>query len=214
MSTAASSSIKESFSFSSIVSSGGVDLDKKKEEGEGSSLFSEEELIQEPQYHFLFPQKEEETLYTGKIHQRGRYYSSQLIIDLIDGKVRKVPRVFEGLKNAIEKSKYILELEDDWDDEGSLAYEKVTWLRAINFLLDYANAYYDQIKLITTPKIYHGPDGSIDILWENENISLLINIPEDEEKANFYGKNIKGQEIEGVFLPEDFEINLLPNIAV
>src|SRR6266516_1433751 len=38
------------------------------------------------------------------------------------------------LEEAIEQSRRLLSLKDDWDGEGALGYNKVTWVRATDFL--------------------------------------------------------------------------------
>ena len=45
--------------------------------------------------------------------------------------------IYENIFKAIDKSKYILDLSDDWDDEGAKGYSKSTWILAIGFLLRY-----------------------------------------------------------------------------
>ena len=71
------------------------------------------------------------------------------------------------LKAEIEQAKKILELKDDWDDEGSPIFSKETLDRAIGFLAMHA----EQIKKcydlsLPVPKIGPGPNGSIDLHWK------------------------------------------------
>lgn len=69
------------------------------------------------------------------------------------------------LNDCIKRSEQILQLEDDWDTEGSKGYKEETWKSAIDFLIDYATRIYETHRqFINTPKVYPVPNGSIDIL--------------------------------------------------
>ena len=99
------------------------------------------------------------------------------------------------MAEEIDKSKYLLDLEEDWDDEGGKAVSIDTWKRAAVFLLDHANwLYYKENFKMITPQIRPGPDASVDLLWKNNDFRLLINIPEIEnEPIGFYGDNNEGK---------------------
>lgn len=105
------------------------------------------------------------------------------------------------ISKAIQESKYILDLKDDWDDEGSVGYELSTWKRAVGFLTDLAKTALDSFGvLIDPPKIYHGPDGSIDMLWKNEAYKILVNFPKDDAlPASFYGNTSSKETVKGTF---------------
>ena len=128
--------------------------------------------------------------------------------------VVSVPTHFDDIIQEIEKSKYILTLEDDWDDEGSSRYEKSIWIKAVQFVVLFASLTWDSTrKLVATPKIYHGPNGSIDVSWEEDRFNLLLNIFQKDEKyfATFYGDaKDANQEMKGFFALEDFSLNLFP----
>ena len=122
-----------------------------------------------------------------------------------------LPLELTFLFKTFDKSQYILELEDDWDDAGGEKYDEKTWLNAIKFLMRYAKALYDDFNIvINSPKIYHGPSGSIDILWEPTASRLVINIPKEDEKAMFYADDYKDQTTEGVFQLDNFNVSLIP----
>ncbi|OQX09463.1 MAG: hypothetical protein BWK80_46850, partial [Desulfobacteraceae bacterium IS3] len=54
------------------------------------------------------------------------------------------------------------------------------------------------------PKIYHGPEGTIDILWEKSDYHILANCPKDEDKqVFFYGENSKKDSFKGSFCMTD-----------
>jgi len=102
-----------------------------------------------------------------------------------------VPARFNELAEQIRQSAYILEYEDNWDDEGSIAYSKQTYRAAINFAIKYSKEIWEEeFVLIDTPKILPGPEGSIDLLWDKQTYRLLINVhPHPKQTASFYGDN-------------------------
>ena len=102
---------------------------------------------------------------------------------------KNLPRIFAHITEAIKKSEYIYSLKDDWDDNGSPGYNKKTWDRAVDFIAYYAYQIYDtESVIVDKPLIYEGPQGSIDIIWENENHRVGINVPSDERiPVSFYG---------------------------
>ncbi len=133
------------------------------------------------------------------------------LIKLPDENFLEIPSKLEKIADAIEKAGYILDLQDDWDGEGSHAYKPKTWIRAVTFLFNYAMFIYKELnQVIDPPNIYHGPDSSIDIYWAYEDKNLLINIPLDErEKATFYGKYSDGDEVSGKIGTDQFYQGIL-----
>lgn len=93
------------------------------------------------------------------------------------------------LSDAIQASRAILELNDDWDSDGSPGYSEATLNRATTFLLISARRYWDDHqKKLPAPRILPGPDGSIDLHWKTPQRELLINIPADPAApAGYYG---------------------------
>lgn len=123
----------------------------------------------------------------------------------------EIPNDLSYLLEAFEKSKYILDLKDDWDDEGSEGYEELSWAASIKFLLKYAKTLYQDFNVkIDMPKIYEGPKGSIDIIWETPKYRLIVNIDKSGEDAMFYADNYNNQTTEGVFKLNHFNRFLLP----
>ncbi len=134
-----------------------------------------------------------------------------LQVELNNNIITELPFRFFKIYQAIEKSKYILELEDDWDEEDSAGYKENTWKKAIEFIANYANWVLDETSIIIdTPKIFPGPEGSIDILWKKHKYRLLINIPEDPQSpASFYGDDFESEQIKGTFEPSKFNQGLI-----
>ncbi len=122
-----------------------------------------------------------------------------LIINFNSHEVGTLPYNLKDIYDEIQESKYILEFDDDWDDEGSPSYKESTWETAVKFLINLVNMANNKIGfIIPTPKIYHSSDGSIDILWENEQFRFLINFPDDvNTKPSFYGDNYMSKKVEG-----------------
>ena len=112
---------------------------------------------------------------------------------------------------AIEDSRRILELEDDWDGEGSSAYSVITWQRAVDFVSRYAERLREMLGIVMdAPEIMPGPNGSIDVDWETEAYELLVNIPSDAtQHASFYGDDYGSMVIKGTFNPDAFNRGLL-----
>lgn len=109
----------------------------------------------------------------------------------------------DSIEEAIEDSRSILDLEDDWDGEGSPAYAEDTWNRAIEFLIGNAQRLKNIWGIwIAAPSISPGPDGSIDLHWKTESRELLINIPADlNQPAGFYGDDNEKHRVKGTLEP-------------
>jgi len=110
-----------------------------------------------------------------------------------------------GIREAIESSRSILELENDWDDQGSPKYSESTWRRACSFLIE--QAIFSRRVLgaeLPSPKVQPGPDASIDLHWKIERFELLVNIPNDSSKpATFYGDDYGALCIRGNLNPAE-----------
>lgn len=114
------------------------------------------------------------------------------------------------LKAEIEQAKKVLELKDDWDDEGSPIFSKDTLDRAIAFLMMHSEQIRKCYHLhLPVPKIGPGPKGSIDLHWKRPAWELLVNIPANaNEMAAFYGDNYGAQKIKGSVDPRIFNLGL------
>jgi hypothetical protein len=108
-----------------------------------------------------------------------------------------------AIDEAINNSKWMLQLAEDWDEEGSPPIDEATWNAATAFLRRQADIHWRRYsKMIPVPHIAPGSDGSIDIHWKTENFELLVNIPaRPGSGAGFYGDDYGGSRIKGVLDP-------------
>jgi hypothetical protein len=125
-----------------------------------------------------------------------------------------IPYELRDLYREINKSKYILELQENHDDQGASKYSISTWKKAIIFLAKYNSwVYSESSKIVPSPKIFHGPDGSVDIQWKTDDFKLLINIPEENNIATFFGNYQNNQDVEGSFHLDNYKFQLLPSLV-
>jgi hypothetical protein len=124
--------------------------------------------------------------------------------------IASLPKTLSSIFEAVEKSKYILELTENWDGEDAARYDFDVWKKSVLFISKLSVKIFTNFgQIVKTPKIYHGPNGSVDIYWENESFNLLINIPETG-MATFYGDNYQNNKIEGSFEPATISLNIFP----
>jgi len=130
------------------------------------------------------------------------------LLVLSDNRIR-IPLELKKIGDVIKASEYIVDLKDNWDDEGSKGYKSETWLNAINLILTYSVWIKEnRFTIISPPQIYEGPEGSIDILWESKKYRLLLNVPEDKNlPISFYGDDFYKDSNKGT-LPEYSKIKL------
>jgi hypothetical protein len=105
-----------------------------------------------------------------------------------------LPETLRHLAEEMQRSRALLDLPDDWDEEGSPAYAETTWLRAAGFLAENASRLWEEYGVvIEAPRIRKGPEGSIDLDWRTPRRELLINVPTaPEEPAAYYGDDGSG----------------------
>jgi hypothetical protein len=123
------------------------------------------------------------------------------IIPIKDGYEIKLPiSLVKLLENQIKESMYILDLQDNWDGENSKSYNIESWLAGVQFTIDF---YLWLTKIYNgkfyVPKIYHGPNGSIDIMWRENDFRLFINIDAPKNSGSYYSDKSTAQFSEGQF---------------
>ncbi len=111
-----------------------------------------------------------------------------------------------AIEAAIDRSRSLYSLKDDWDDCGSPGYSRATWERAVGFLRLHASKFWLETgRAMPAPIIGPGPDGSIDLFWTKATFELLVNIPIDESApATFYGEDYGRQTIEGTISTSEY----------
>jgi len=99
------------------------------------------------------------------------------------------------LLEAVYSSVHLLELPEDFDQEGSPGYSAETWRRAIGFLLSLAGALHERDAIaLPRPKILPAGAGSIDLHWKSSQYELLVNVPANPQlPVEYYGDNARGQ---------------------
>ena len=123
----------------------------------------------------------------------------------------EVPAALAPLADEIERSREILDLEDNFDGGGSAAYSQETWQGATRFLLANAIAAREWLALVPpVPNITPGPNGSIDIFWQSGSQELLLNVPADPSaRASYYGDDTDASIMKGWLTPADRNSTLL-----
>jgi hypothetical protein len=126
--------------------------------------------------------------------------------DLTESYRHLLPPEIISLDDAIQNSRSLLDLKDNWDDEGSVGYAESTWRRARNFLIRNAIRFFrSQNKCFDPPEILPGPHGSIDLHWMTDTRELLINVPaRTEATIGYYGDN-KADETEHAIRGKNIE---------
>lgn len=115
-------------------------------------------------------------------------------IAIVGSVAHALPPGLEHIIGAIESSRNILNLEYDWDGDGSPGYTRSVWERAEQFLMLQARWAQETLGIvIDAPRILPAADGTIDLHWKTDSYELLLNIPmEPDEPAHFYGDNKYG----------------------
>ena len=106
----------------------------------------------------------------------------------------ELPEAIGQLAAEIERSRSLLELEDDWDEAGSPGYTEQTWRRAVDLLVRVAtDAWEHHGARVEAVDIVPGDNGSIGLEWRVPGHELVITVPADPTKeAPFYGDDGKG----------------------
>lgn len=122
-----------------------------------------------------------------------------------------LPVALERIREAILQSREMLDLPDDWDEDGAKQIGEDTWRRAAAFLTRYAERVWDRSgRVFDVPDITPSVDGSVDIHWDKPGYELLIAIPPDGgAMASFYGDNRGRGFIKGEFDVNDLNEGLI-----
>lgn len=97
----------------------------------------------------------------------------------------------QPLELLIQKASEIKDLELDWDEDGALKIDEITFNTATGFLKTYVNYLKSKLKVeVKLPAINPCKDGSIDLEWHTVNAQLLVNIRKSNQQkfiAYYYG---------------------------
>lgn len=106
----------------------------------------------------------------------------------------EIPKALPKLIEAITTSRFVLDLEDDWDDDGAAGFDEQTWRRAAETLANLATGLacgHDVSSM--TMEILPGTSGGLDIDARLDSREVLISIPADPKtQARFYGDDGQG----------------------
>jgi hypothetical protein len=120
-----------------------------------------------------------------------------------------LPLELRNISEAIRASREILELEDE---EGRPLCTEETWTRAVTFLAKNASWLFNERgRVIDAPRIWVGPNQSIDLHWDTRSYELLLNVRADpKQSAGFYGDDKAGKRhIKGTIDLSQFNDGLL-----
>jgi hypothetical protein len=117
-------------------------------------------------------------------------------IDL-DGQAFIMPFALKHIADEIEESKFIKQLDVNWDGENAKKIGLNIWASAVKFLIEYSTYIYKELNIIIeAPEINPCKDDSIDLSWRANKSRLLINIRLTEQKiiAYYYGDNYNNND--------------------
>ena len=98
-----------------------------------------------------------------------------------------------------EAKKRLLALEENWDGEGSPAYQERTLEAAAGFL--YALVEQSETLKAAKVRILPASEGSIDLHWKTDRFELLVNFRPDGS-VSYYGDDYCENSIEGQTRPK------------
>jgi hypothetical protein len=117
------------------------------------------------------------------------------------------------MDEEIKAAKYILEIDNEEDSAAFVSYTKETLDRAVDFLTrQMIQAHSARVFGMGVPSIGPADYGSIDLYWEKEDRTLLINFPSGSDSATYYGRKPKS-EISGRFDPSEARVELVSWLA-
>ncbi|MBV9576521.1 MAG: hypothetical protein JO149_07845, partial [Gammaproteobacteria bacterium] len=136
------------------------------------------------------------TIRKRKVSLQQSFVESNIGIEInINGNAISLPAQFIQIATEIERSKYILNLKENWDEDGASKISEAVWLRSISFLLKYSLFIYKNFgPVIVQPEINPCRNGSIDLSWKTSKARLLVNITEEENNKAFYYGDLYNEE--------------------
>lgn len=90
-----------------------------------------------------------------------------------------------NLEREIFDSRKMLDLEDNWDDEGAVMISQRAWLKAVRLVrIAYAR------MGVGVPTIGPCCDGSVDLFYKCPTGKLLVNVRHDGTIGSYYGSTL------------------------
>jgi hypothetical protein len=125
----------------------------------------------------------------------------------IISKLQKVDKKFD------ESTEDLMDLEDNWDMMGARSYKEETVEKAKEITKQIIKTLHSKGCSISIPKLLPLENGSFDINWKEDNISLIINIPRQKsQRIQTYGESPIFSELDYIGNNIDFIINWLIEI--
>jgi hypothetical protein len=124
------------------------------------------------------------------------------------GSNRLLEDQYEALEAEIERAEDTI---TQADQEGEILYSEETLQRAITFLRMHIKWLWRSFGVnVPIPVIGPGPDGSVDLFWNQSSWELLVNISADAGTfATFYGNDRGMQRSKGRLDPKKVSPNLV-----
>jgi hypothetical protein len=122
----------------------------------------------------------------------------------------------DEFQNALYAARRIPEVELDPEVTEGISYQHATIDRAVALARSIGEVFWNQFgRHLASPSIDPATKGSIDLFWENAEVSLLVNVSAVLDKpATFFGKRREGSTISGLFVPSDTDVRHLVNWLV
>jgi hypothetical protein len=134
----------------------------------------------------------------------------------VDGHLRPRQPTLAEIEIAISTSRKLVEMPEDWDNEGAKQIPRETWELATNLLRVAARTAFRRFGyVLPPPKIGPCSDGSIDLYWgKGADFTLLINVkPGLGETSDYYGERLK-TKVQGPLNPLQPNLEFLSLLLV
>jgi hypothetical protein len=107
----------------------------------------------------------------------------------------RVPAALDVVAQVLRAARSLLELEDDWDGDGTSAFSEQTWQRVADFVTRGTTQLLERNGIVTNDiEIMPAADGGLGIDWRTTTRELLVTVPADPAKdARFYGDDGAGR---------------------
>ncbi|PWK70852.1 hypothetical protein LX99_04560 [Mucilaginibacter oryzae] len=164
-----------------------IRIDRKKTDLRGNNMYSKTPNIFKSEDYHSRAKQSKIGIFDEKYNGKTKTNYSHIKIGNWEF---EYPNAIENIITEIKRSFSLLDMKDSWDDEGAVAVNIDTWIKAAIFLYNYAQYLYVNSKhqnVLIEPDIAPVNDGSIDLTWRTEKARLLINIkPKSLDRVSYY----------------------------